>query len=196
MSEKIMFLCCGSRQGNTYWASKVAADAAEKAGAMVELVEAVTLSGIGRGCVSCMSCRNSPEFKCVFDDDVTDLLSRLHCFDTIVIAAPVYFFSFGLQAKGIIDRFMSLVKSNGEEITSPLQGKKFALLTTSGSGEGDSGVKMLRQSYEAIVDYMGATSVGELYFPHCDITRGGLKTDIEMPDQASAFGRMLAGADR
>ena len=110
-----------------------------------------------------------------------------------MIAAPVYFFSFGLQAKGIIDRFMSLIKTDGEKIRSPLTGKQFALLVTSGAGENDSGVKALRMSYNSIVDFVDGRKLGELYFDHCDASRGGLANDIEMPERAAAFGRKLAG---
>ena len=71
-------------------------------------------------------------------------------------------------------------------------GKKFALLVTSGSGEADSGVKSVRQSFRSIVDYFHGEFVGELYFPRCDAQKGGLVTDIEMPTRARQFGTMLA----
>ena len=189
---KILFISCGRRGGNTYQAARVAATAAQEAGAETRVVEAIRLHGIGRGCHSCMACRKSSQFGCVFQDEVADLLMQMPKYDMLVFCMPVYFFSMGMQAKAIIDRFYSMVKYDGETLSSPLKGKKFALLVTSGSDEAESGVKSVRMSYHAIVDYLGGEFAGELYFPNCDMQKGGLANDIEMPDRARRFGAMLA----
>ncbi len=196
MGKKILFVSCGKRDGNTFQAAKVASDAAAEAGAEISLVEAIQLNGIGRGCFSCMKCQNSFEFGCVFNDDVTKLVNRMPEYDILVFCAPVYFSSFGTQAKGVIDRLISMVKHDGEDIRSPLKGKTFALISTSGSGEGNGGVKIMRASFLETVKYFRGTFAGELYFPNCDILQGGLKNNIEMPDRARAFGRMLADFHR
>ena len=54
---KILFIGCGRRGGNTYQAARVAASAAQEAGAETLVVEAIRLHGIGRGCHSCMTAR-------------------------------------------------------------------------------------------------------------------------------------------
>ena len=192
MGKNILFITCGKRHGNTWQAASVAAKAAEAAGAATMLVEAIRLNGIGRGCLGCMKCQKSADFGCVLEDEVADLILEMPKFDMIVFCAPVYFFSFSTQAKGIIDRLMAMVKYDGEKFHSPLQGKRFALLVTSGAGEADSGVKALRMSYRYIVDYFQGKHCGELYFPDCDAQGGGLENDIDMPSQARLFGKQLA----
>ncbi len=193
MSKKIMFISCGKHNGNTFQAAKVASDAAREAGAEVLLTEAVRLSGIGRGCYGCMKCQQSGDFGCAFQDEAADLILQMPDYDMLVFCAPVYFFSFGSHAKGIIDRLFSMVKFDGEDIRSPLKGKVFALIATSGNGEADSGYKPMLQTYRKIAEYFRGTNAGELYFPFCDALRGGLANDVEMPAKAKAFGKMLAG---
>ena len=193
MAGKILFISCGKCNGNTYQAARVAEAAARAAGAETRLEEAVRLNGIGRGCLSCMKCQQTKDFGCVLPDEVTKLLREMPDYDMLVFCMPVYFFSMGLQAKGVIDRLFSMVKYDGEIVRSPLKGKKFALLVTSGSGEADSGVKFVRQSFRAIVNYFDGDFSGELYFPLCDVQKGGLVNDIDMPTKARQFGAMLAG---
>lgn len=192
MGKHILFITCGKRHGNTWQATRVVAQAAESAGANVLVVEATRLSGIGRGCLGCMKCQKTAEFGCFLDDEVADLILEMPKYDMIVFCSPVYFFSFTAQAKGVIDRLMAMVKYDGEKFQSPLCGKKFALLVTSGAGEADSGVKALRMSYRYIVDYFQGKYCGELYFPDCDAQGGGLQNDIEMPTRARQFGKLLA----
>lgn len=189
---KILFISCGRRGGNTFQAAKVASAAARESGVETQLVEAIRLNGIGRGCHSCMACRKSAKFGCVFQDEVAGLLQQMPAYDMLVFCMPVYFFSMGMQAKAIIDRFYSMVKYDGETLSSPLKGKKFALLVTSGSDEASSGVKFVRMSYRGMVNYFSGEFAGELYFPNCDMQKGGLVNDIEMPEQARRFGAMLA----
>ena len=189
---KILFISCGKRNGNTFQAANVAATAARDAGAETRLVEAIRLNGIGRGCHSCMKCQHTSDFGCIFQDEVADLLLQMADYDMLVFCMPVFFFSMGMQTKGIIDRLFSMVKFNGETLSSPLKGKKFALLVTSGAGESDSGEQVVRMSYTAMVKYFSGEFVGELYFANCDAQKGGLANDIEMPDRARRFGMMLA----
>ena len=167
MGRNILFISGGRRDGNTIAAVREAAAAAAAAGATVEIVEAIKLDGVGRGCVSCFGCQRSTEFRCVVGDEVARLMARLATFDTVVLATPIYFFSFSTQLKGVIDRFYSQVKYEGDVMQSPLSGLRFALLVTSGDGEANSGYDAVLQSYRHIVGYFGAANVGESYFPHC-----------------------------
>lgn len=192
MGKNILFITCGKRHGNTWQAASVAAKAAEAAGAVTMLVEAIRLNGIGRGCLGCMKCQKSADFGCVLEDEVADLILEMPKYDMIVFCTPVYFFSFSAQAKGVIDRLMAMIKYDGEKFNSPLTGKRFALLTTSGGSEADSGVKALRMSFRYIVDYFQGKHCGELYFPDCDSQGGGLENDIDMPSRARQFGTRLA----
>ncbi len=192
MGKRILFISCGKRNGNTWQAAQVVARSAGNSGAETMLIEAGRLEGIGRGCIGCMKCQKSAEFGCVLGDEVAELIMEMPKYDMIVFCVPVYFFSFNTQAKGVIDRLMGMVKYDGEKFSSPLEGKRFALLVTSGGSESDSGVKALRMSYRYLVDYFSGKHCGELYFADCDAQDGGLKNDIDMPSQARQFGKLLA----
>lgn len=54
-------------------------------------------------CKACYYCRDH-EGKCVIDDDMKDVLSKMIDSDVIVLSSPVYFYSIDAQLKAVIDR--------------------------------------------------------------------------------------------
>lgn len=60
-----------------------------------------------RPCIGCGYCSDHPG-ACVFRDDAAQLFERLDAADTLVIAAPVYFYGPPAVFKGFIDRAQSL----------------------------------------------------------------------------------------
>lgn len=60
-----------------------------------------------RPCIGCGSCSDHPG-TCVFRDDAARLFQRIDAADTLVIAAPVYFYGPPALLKGFIDRAQSL----------------------------------------------------------------------------------------
>lgn len=54
-------------------------------------------------CIACYSCNNS-NGKCVFKDDMEEILEKTINADVIVMASPVYFYSVSAQLKALIDR--------------------------------------------------------------------------------------------
>lgn len=55
------------------------------------------------GCIACMKCQETG--KCVFNDQVNELLQELDSFDAIVIGSPVYFAGPSGQLMAFLDRF-------------------------------------------------------------------------------------------
>ncbi len=56
--------------------------------------------------IPCQSCGESPTPKfCFFDDDLTDIYTKLERCDCLLFGSPVYFDSVSAQAKMFIDRF-------------------------------------------------------------------------------------------
>ncbi len=53
-------------------------------------------------CIGCYSCREKG--KCVFQDDMGELLQKMIDCDVLVLSSPVYFYSICAQLKGVIDR--------------------------------------------------------------------------------------------
>ncbi len=54
-------------------------------------------------CIGCYSCRDHGG-KCVFQDDMGDLLQKIIDCDVLVLSSPVYFYSICAQLKAVIDR--------------------------------------------------------------------------------------------
>lgn len=54
-------------------------------------------------CSACYHCSNN-NGKCVFKDDMEEILEKMIQADVIVLASPVYFYSISAQLKALIDR--------------------------------------------------------------------------------------------
>ena len=54
-------------------------------------------------CTGCYYCKEHGG-KCVFNDDMTDLLQKIIDCDVLVLSSPVYFYSVCAQLKAVIDR--------------------------------------------------------------------------------------------
>ena len=86
--------------GCTYTALREVADTLEKNGVATELYHIGP--GDIRGCVGCGNCFKTG--KCIFDDGVNEISSRLLEFDGIVVGSPVYFASACGQLCSFLDR--------------------------------------------------------------------------------------------
>ena len=54
-------------------------------------------------CTGCYFCKKSGG-RCVFNDDMTDILQKIIDCDVLVLSSPVYFYSICAQLKTLIDR--------------------------------------------------------------------------------------------
>jgi multimeric flavodoxin WrbA len=60
-----------------------------------------------RGCLGCGICRNDDN-NCVQRDDMDDIYGKMQQADILVLASPVYFYSFNAQMKTVLDRTYAL----------------------------------------------------------------------------------------
>ena len=129
MSTSVLaVLGSGRPAGNSARALTVAADAARGEGAEVELLRLGSL-GVLQHCIGCKACRASGANRCVLPDGFADIVERARGFDSLLIAAPVYFFSFGSLAKAFIDRaFYSSIRGGGKP--NLFAGRKAGLILT------------------------------------------------------------------
>jgi multimeric flavodoxin WrbA len=81
-------------------------------------------------CLGCNACGKTG--VCVHDDDMTQILDSLRGADALLLATPVYYWSFTAQLKTAIDRFYSSLRVN------PLTVKRAALLLTCGNASPDA----------------------------------------------------------
>ena len=192
-NTKIVFVQGSPRQkGNTRAAATAAMEAARQAGAEVAEIDATKLQAKVNGCLGCDKCRNSDQFGCTLGDDVARAVLELPQHDVVVIASPLYFWSFTAQAKIFIDRIYSLSKVNPDgTVNSLLGGKTLALLAT-GGGPVEDNLELLERQWKKAALRMGC-SFDSCLLPLSPRPEGALGQDQSAMDQAREFGRRLAG---
>ncbi|TFG27180.1 flavodoxin family protein [Candidatus Thorarchaeota archaeon] len=84
------------------------AEGMKEAGANVETIYSIALS-IG-DCKGCFNCWTKTPGKCIQDDDMTDVLSKMASADILVLATPVYVDGMTGSLKTLIDRFLPHLK--------------------------------------------------------------------------------------
>lgn len=99
-------------------------------------------------CIHCSYCHKHS--KCVHKDYIGDILANLQEYDCIVIANPVYFFTWNSLTKTFIDRLYS----------TNLEGVKLASICVSGSEGYEGGADILLDQYQRIAHYCGAEFMG------------------------------------
>ncbi len=194
MSRKILFVITGPRlRGASAFAARTAAEGAVRGGADVEIVELPKLSHLrSAGCISCMRCQISPEYRCALDDDLSRLVARFPEFDAVVFAAPVFFFSMPAQLKGVIDRTFSLVKTVDGKIATPLTDVQLALIVTSGGDRDDSGVQTVYDTFRYYQEYANLKPLKYLHFGNTPDDPGKFAADPQVKTRALDFGLALA----
>ncbi|MBQ7443038.1 MAG: flavodoxin family protein [Bacteroidaceae bacterium] len=108
-------------KGNTAWMAEEYKNAAEAAGHQVTLVN-VAKKKIA-GCLACEYCHGKGEGACVQKDDMQELYPLLKEAEALVLATPIYYFTFNSQMQAPIHRIYSMM--------TPPNVKKMALLTSS-----------------------------------------------------------------
>lgn len=102
MSKKVLILSGSPRKGGN---SDLLCDefirGAKEAGNETEKIRVATKKVAP--CIGCYFCSDNGG-KCVYDDDMAEILQKMIDADVIVLASPVYFYSIDAQLKAVIDR--------------------------------------------------------------------------------------------
>jgi multimeric flavodoxin WrbA len=124
MTRKVLILKGSPREkGNSAILADRAAEGARDAGAEVE---SIYLHGLDiRACDACELCA---EGACVIDDDMQPLYPKLEAAEAILLASPVYWFTFSAQLKLCIDRWYGFQGHRWKEVS----GKQFGMILTYG----------------------------------------------------------------
>ena len=193
MANKIVFIHGGPRKkGNTRAVTKIAIDAAKEQGAEVTEIDVTTLSFKEPGCIGCYKCQNSDEYRCAFNDEVAEKVACLPEYDVIVLATPLYWWSYTAQLKIFIDRMFSLMKLSGDEHKSAITGKNLGLIATAG-GPYENNLELLEAQWKNPADMLGCKFMTCL-FPETTPDKGMLKDDPSSVKKAKEFGQLLASA--
>lgn len=134
-------------KGNTAWMAEEYKKAAEAAGHEVTLVN-VAKKKIA-GCLACEYCHGKGEGACIQKDDMQELYPMVKEAEVLVLATPIYYFTFNSQMQSAIHRFYCMM--------TPPKLKKMALLMSSYSpGVYDAAVAQ----YKYLCDYWKAEDCG------------------------------------
>lgn len=182
MSKNILVLTGSPRKhGN----SDLMADAFIK-GALAKGHQVTKFAAAGKKIGPCKACATcwSKGTACSFRDDFAELEPLLEKADTLVLATPLYWFTFSAQIKNPIDRLYSYVVP---DCPKPLQIKEAILLIC--GGEGEKVFDGATASFQLILDFMKWQNKGMLVAPHVNAKGEILKTDFL--EQAELLGSTL-----
>ena len=154
--SKIVILTASPREkGNSRALAAAFARAAAALGHQVTTFHCAELSVTP--CTACFSCEDSG--NCVFHDDYDAIRAAISEADGIVMASPVYWYTFPAGIKAVMDRWYHLCMT-GENFA----GKKVALLGTCEDTTMDA-FDGIRLSFEKSMEYLQGEMVGEILLP-------------------------------
>jgi multimeric flavodoxin WrbA len=106
MSKKILVLSASPRKGgNSDILCEEFIRGAEEAGHGAEKIS-IRDKKIN-GCLGCLACQKNGG-TCVQKDDMKEIYDKMAVSDVVVLASPVYFYSFNAQMKAVLDRTIAL----------------------------------------------------------------------------------------
>lgn len=192
MSKKVAFILGSPRpKGNTNILAREAIRALAESGIGAAEIDAPRLKFKYPGCTACYKCQESNEYGCYIGDELGKAVSSLADYDAIVLATPVYWFSYPAQVKMFIDRLLSMCKfGENQEVFSPLKGKPMALLAT-GDSQLEGNLDLLSSQWHIPVKWIGNPYLSCL-FPFCQYPPGQITENAEAMSKAAGFGRELA----
>jgi multimeric flavodoxin WrbA len=187
MANDILILKGSPRkQGNSAVLADRAADGARETGARVE---SIFLHGLNiLPCDGCDKCLGSGE--CAISDDMQEIYPKILAADAIILASPIYWFTFTAQLKLCIDRWYALWNRGND----PFRHKKLGIILTFGDPDVfASGAINAIHTFESMSRYMQAEISGLVYGSLADV--GDAEKHPELMEQAYQLGRLLGSSD-
>ena len=181
---KILILKGSPRErGNSSALADQVAVGAKESGAEVE---SIYLHGLDiRPCDACDLCRDGSQ--CVVEDDMQMLYPKITAADAILVASPIYWFTFSAQLKLCIDRWYSLWNFNHDVF----KGKPIGIVLTYGDTDlYTSGAINAIHTFETMFRFLQANIVGWVYGSLMDV--GDAQKNPELMQQAHQLGKRLA----
>jgi multimeric flavodoxin WrbA len=170
-------------KGNSATLAERAAAGARQAGAQVE---SVYLHGLDiRPCDACDQCRETN--MCVIQDDMNLIYPKLDAADAILLASPVYWFTYSAQLKLCIDRWYGFQGNRWKEVSH----KQFGIILTYGDTDLDTsgGINAIH-TFETMCRFLKSEIAGIVHGSLSDV--GDAEKHPELLQQAYDLGKLLA----
>ncbi len=185
MPKQILILKGSPREkGNSATLADRLAAGAVEAGAQVESIYLHSLDI--RPCDACDLCKE-PGSGCVIEDDMQPLYPKLAGADAIVLASPIYWFTFSAQLKLCMDRWYAFQSSDWQE----LQHKSFGIILTYGDTDlyTSGGINAIH-TYETMTRFLHGEIAGIVHASLDDV--GDAAKQPALLEQAYRLGQQLA----
>jgi multimeric flavodoxin WrbA len=185
MTKQILILKASPREkGNSSTLADRLAAGALQTGAQVESLYLHSLDI--RPCDACDLCKE-PGSGCVIEDDMQPLYPKLARADAIVLASPIYWFTFSAQLKVCMDRWYAFQSSNYQE----LQNKSFGILLTYGDTDlyTSGGINAIH-TFESMARFLHGELVGIVHGSLDAV--GDAEKQPALLEQAYRLGQQLA----
>ena len=185
-AKKILILKGSPRQrGNSAVLAERLAEGARTAGAQVESIYLHSLDI--RACDACDECRDTN--MCLIPDDMNKLYPKLAAADAIVLASPIYWFTYSAQLKVCIDRWYAFQGNHWEEVSH----KKFGIILTYGDSDlyNSGGINAIH-TFETMCRFLKSEIAGIVHGSLSD--PGDAEKHPELLQQAYDLGQLLAEA--
>ena len=136
------------------------------------------------GCYQCQAKRHEP--GCVQKDDVPELIDKMLQADALVLATPLYGWSFSGQLKLFLDRQFCLTKFGDPDRPphSLVAGKTMALLVTCGGGV-EENADLIQTLFDRFNTAAQTRSAGSYIVPGCT-------SPDQLPTNAEAIAKEMA----
>ena len=188
MTRTILILKGSPRQwGNSATLAERAAAGAREAGAQVESIYLHELDI--RPCDGCDLCAENGE--CVIEDDMTPLYPKIAAADAILLATPIYWFTYSAQMKLCIDRWYGFQANKWREVAH----KQFGIILSYGDAnlEASGGINAIH-TFETMCRFLKSEIVGVVHGSLSDV--GDAEKHPELLQQAYELGQRLASGNR
>ena len=185
MGKKVLILKGSPRErGNSAALAEQVAAGAREAGLQVDSISLQNMDI--RACDGCDLCKETGEY-CAIEDDMQALYPKLVEADAIVLASPIYWFTFSAQLKLCIDRWYGPWSVDNETF----RGKSIGIVLTFGDTDVyTSGAINAIHTFESMFRFVHAPIVGMVYGSASD--PGDAEKNPELMRSAYELGKKLA----
>lgn len=157
MNKKILILNGSPRpRGNTAMLCDAFAEGATKAGNEVRRFDLQKMR-IG-GCIGCVRGGKDPLSPCVIKDDMDQIYPVYKEADVVVLASPLYYWSFSGQLKTAFDRLFAVAELNAD-YANPV---KDCALIMAAEGDAPENWKPTLDYYRSLLGFLKWRSLGEI----------------------------------
>lgn len=156
MGKKIVILNGSPRKnGNTSMLLDFFAQGAEQAGHTVTRFDLQSMNI--HPCIGCLKGGKDPGSPCTQKDDMDKIYPAYKDADVLVLASPMYYWSFTAQLKAVIDRLFAVMEAEGKAAF------KETMMLVAAEDTGESNEAPMIAYYETLVSKLKWRDIGYLF---------------------------------